>query len=481
MEDWHSQVFTALDAEHAPLVVVRGRMPAPQSLRLIHTLTARYGTDGIHVVRAQPLTGGALRRHASPGEVQPDADPPGWPVILDRVARAGRILVLEGLEHLADQDRTLIPALARARATHGNALRMVAFTGDEALAQELADVDSPFTDPMARLVEAAPDPVFAIHAAWPGYERMAAHVRGWPAVDALRAWCVFGADPDRLPHVDPDRSLEENAVRLLLTPGALGFDAPVHELRLLFQTPGRYGDLLSALSGGARTWAELLDGADGFEQGGPMAPYLKRLEAAHLVRSSRSLDAGPRTRKQRYALVDPGLAFWFRFVLPLHGRLIAGQMTPSEAWRSEVVPHLATHCARYFGEVCRRFVELAGAPGLDGEPVQGGAGASVRELGSLWGDGYDLPVVGTMTDGSVVYGVCLWEDRPVGEAVVDRLREEVRNARYGFGREHRRFRIFVRERPARSLRDRVFRSPEVRWIEAGALADAARLHAESSP
>jgi hypothetical protein len=89
-------------------------------------------------------------------------------------------------------------------------------------------------------------------------------------------------------------------------------------------------------------------------------------------------------------------------------------------------PHWEQHLATVVDEVCRQYMRQ------DAMEV---FGANARTCGSLWGTGYDIPVAGILSSGAPFYG------RPVDDTgargVFATLDADIRETRYGFGRERR--------------------------------------------
>ena len=164
---------------------------------------------------------------------------------------------------------------------------------------------------------------------------------------------------------------------------------------------------------------------------------MQRLEEMGVIDASRSLDASPNSRSRRYRIVDPFTAFWFRFVLPNRTDLDLGR---SEAvWGDVVRPALDDHLSGVFGRVCREWMERYADEELP---------ARAREVGGLWGRGYDLEVAGTLTNGAVFYGRTRWGENAPGHAAVEELDRQAEKTRYGFGRDEG-YRLVFTDRPAR--------------------------------
>ena len=286
----------------------------------------------------------------------------------------------------------------------------------------------------------------------------AQHLPGNRPEDRLRAYSVFGGIPRVLSSVDKTLTVGTNVRRLLLDPSGALAEAASIWLEQDLQTPARYFAIMSVLSRGEAGWAAVHEGVPDLTKSGQLAPYLNRLGELGLITTRRSLDAGPRSRSARYAIADPLLAFWFRFVLPY--RYLDGGDSASEYYARAIRPAIDRHVEQVFPAVCRQHMSHDAI-----ETV----GAAVREGGSLWGADYEIPVAGTLTSGAAYYGACLWTAPSRGDAPLDQLERSVRETRYGFGRE-RRIRLVFTGRPApRWVQRAVARRHDAELIDAEAL------------
>ncbi len=247
---------------------------------------------------------------------------------------------------------------------------------------------------------------------------------GSEARDRIRAYAVFGGLPAHLTLLDPEQTLATNLRKAVLESGSPLTDAGIDLLERDFQTPSRYAAILATLALGEADWSRVHDGVSDLTRGGQVAPYLNKLEELGLVEIRRSLDARPRTRSRRYAITDPFVAFWFRFVLPWRSGAEGG----TEALVAAVRRDLDTHVARIFPGICRQYMAL---------DVMESVGVNAREQGSLWGSGYDIDVAGVLQSGAAFYGRTVWTDEAVGVRALEGLDAEIGETRYGFGRESR--------------------------------------------
>lgn len=266
---------------------------------------------------------------------------------------------------------------------------------------------------------------------------------GATSFDRLRSYAVFGGIPRTLRLLDPGATLTTNLRRLVLAGDGPLREAPMTLLERYFQRPTRYAAILAALARNEGDWAAVQAGVPDLTSSGQAGPYLKRLEEVGLVEARRSLDASRSSRNRRYRHTDPFMAFWFRFVLPHRERLVGegGDATCAEVIRVGLEEHVAS----VLPAVCRDFMMQHAAEKM---------GANARECGSLWGPGYDIPVAGVLGTGAPFYGRVVAEGSWDGPSPLEALDAEVRETRYGFGRERRLRVLFVtRTIPAAFLRE----------------------------
>lgn len=378
------------------------------------------------------------------------SDVPSWDDIFAALAPSvpeGRpsVLVVDDA-HRWDESRArfrvpLARALARAR-RDGRAVHVV-LVSPEPLSGGLPD-ESPALE-----LTLHPLPFRAASALLPGET----------ALERFRAWTVFGGIPAHLAHVDRDASLEANIRRLILARDGALTEAPLVLLERAFQNPTRYAAILVALAPGEGDWGAVHAGVPDLTASGQAAPYLKRLEEVGLLEARRSLDASPGTRSRRYRIRDPFTAFWFRFVLPHRHRFAEGGA--ATALMGAIRPELSRHAATLLPEACREFMAHDAMELL---------GANARECGSLWGSGYDIPVAGTLSTGAPFYGVPVPEDAPSG--TLRALDAQVRETRYGFGRERRLRLLFTRTRAPAGLQREAARRHDVMLVGLEDLAGA---------
>lgn len=277
----------------------------------------------------------------------------------------------------------------------------------------------------------------------------AAAVPPWAPEEVVTVYGLVGGLPDLWSRMDPSVRPATNLTRLLLAP-----DAPLRDLPGRMVPEGstrseRSLALIRALARGATTWGELRKEASVFRSSSELGPYMKGLADTGVVEVSASLDAGPRTRNRRYALAHPLLAFWHGAVHPRLAELESGA-PPLRILGDRIGPEIPRLVARALPAMVREYLRVHGSEQLP---------AVAREAGAAWGDGYDLDVAGTLASGPAFYGHVHWDGPVPPAAALDTLGQEIRAARYGFGKEARLRLLILRQAPTHDLARRAAQLP----------------------
>ncbi len=292
------------------------------------------------------------------------------------------------------------------------------------------------------------------HSLAPGdYGALAKACPDWDATQVALGFGLFGASDRALACLDPGVRVSTNVKRLLLTPGAPLFDAPLDYLRRRFQSPARYGAVVRALAHGGEKWPDIVRALDGELPANALTPYVTRLRDLGMVTDRRSLDAAVRSRKSRYRLTDPLFVFWWNRIAPLRNELLDGSMSQDVAWaalRSQLEPFMMHQANR----ILEAWVAHYSAGALGWPP---------REVGGLWGEGYDIPTAATLTNGAVGYADLAWSGSEV-ETAFARIESGLRFTRYGYGREARLRIVMAREDPDPETLQRIRSDPLRRLV-----------------
>lgn len=239
------------------------------------------------------------------------------------------------------------------------------------------------------------------------WREIGAFAPGWGVEDRIRAWAVFGGIPYYLKEIDPEKPLSEAIRRAVLYPDGLLREEPrfllSQESRLREQAT--YMSCLRAIAGGDTRLNEIA------QRVGRSAPdtrgFLETLEDMGLV-ERRYPVVQASSRKVIYAIVDPFLRFWFRFVAPRESRL--GTRGDADRYLEEsVMPQIDRFVSEEaFERVCQVWLgEEAGAAevGWWWGPIRR------RENGQLRSRTYEADAVAVDAEGRVMaMGSCKWPE-----------------------------------------------------------------------
>jgi len=234
-------------------------------------------------------------------------------------------------------------------------------------------------------------------------------VEGWGINDRIRAWAVFGGIPHYLKEIDAGADLADAIGRAVLYPDGLLREEP----RFLLSQESRlretdtYMSCLRAIAGGATRLNEIAQRV-GKVRSGEIRSFLETLEEMGLIERRRPVTHGSRKRVH-YAITDPFMRFWFRFVAPRESRLQTREDAKGYLDDS-VLPRLDKFVSEdAFERVCRdwalRNIDSAVEVGGWWGPIR------AREGGALRTRQYEADVVAIDEGGKVLaVGSCKWPD-----------------------------------------------------------------------
>ena len=262
------------------------------------------------------------------------------------------------------------------------------------------------------------------------YQEAALFFPGWSSEDRIRAYAVTGGVPHYVLQFDPDRSLAWNVEHNVLRRGAVLYQEAELLVREELREPRVYYSILRAISGGATRLGEIAAQVHGASGGGDLTSYLATLRELGLVEYQQP-SVGQSARRGIWAIADPYLRFWFRFVLPNQAQLEHGASV-ERVYRATVAPALDHFVSKpAFEEICRAWV-------LD--QANAGVWPDVQRVGAWWGPIPDpvpgqprrqreaeLEVVGVEGGQVLLAGEAKWSAEPVGFTVLNRLRQLVRH------------------------------------------------------
>jgi len=379
---------------------------------------------------------GELPRPTGPGFLPEPGGEPGWRTLLlglaDRAGERGSRILL-----VFDDWDTLVSVRRQFAAELSEALERAGRRGGALVAILSYRSGLPDTEDAPPGGDVLPPPLLQVRLGHLSLREAGRLQGGGDPTDAFYRWAVLGGRSDQLPPRGYEAaSWETAAIERILDPAGDLHDRPLRRLQAEFQRPERYGAVLRALAVGPMDWASLVAKAGGVERGGQMAPYLQRLERTGWVTAVRPLGSAPNSRNRRYRLSDPFASFWFSCVLPFRHELL--YRPAREVWITRIVPALEAHMDRWLPVAALDWFTHHAAERFP---------APAREVGSLWGDDGEFPVVAWLTNGQICYVHTTWSLSPVpdedtgpdtrGLGAFEGLEKALRRTRYGIGREAR--------------------------------------------
>jgi len=245
-----------------------------------------------------------------------------------------------------------------------------------------------------------------------GFRDAARFLEGFGFDDQIRSWSMLGGVPYYLRLFDDRQSLNSNIHRVFLDLGAPLRDEVEFLLRQELREPRVYFGILSAIAAGQRKLSEILNST------GLSAPtvsrYLSVLQNLGLVtREIPASESKPhKSKKGLYAIADPFVRFWFRFLLPNRALLETGREDQVAERISADLDHFASGA---YEQVCRDEVTR----GL----LDRASSATWQRVGRWWNRNAELDLLAFSEDGeSALFGEAKWSNRPVGTNILNDLK-----------------------------------------------------------
>jgi AAA+ ATPase superfamily predicted ATPase len=267
-----------------------------------------------------------------------------------------------------------------------------------------------------------------------GYREAAKFHPSYSLVDRARTYFICGGVPLYLQYFAPDRSVEMNIAANFLNPYGPLFQEPEFLLREELREVENYYAVLMALAGGSAAQRDIAErtGLDSRV----LHYYLSQLiELGYLAKRYPLTGRPPVARHVRYAVEDPVLRFWFRFVYPNISFIL--QKGGAAALDERISPSLEAYFGSCFERLCREALPVL----YEREEVR-----ASFEVGEYWDRDVQIDVVGLRGDRWTDLGECKWGSVPSARAVEAELEAKVvrfPNARQASIGRH----VFARQRP----------------------------------
>ena len=265
---------------------------------------------------------------------------------------------------------------------------------------------------------------------------------GYSLADAARTYFICGGVPLYLRAFDQNRSVERNIQDKLLAEHAVLHREPDFLLREELRELRSYTAILNSLAAGSLP-ARGIAKKTGIDPRN-LTYYLNQLQQLGYVRRRYPLTGSPPlARNVRFAMDDPLLRFWFRFVFPNMSSLL--QMGVKRCFTERIRTELAQYYGLCFEELCREALPCL----YDREGL-----AAAFEVGEYWDKEVQIDVVGLRDDDWIDIGECKWGNFRSQKVLVDEVRARARrydnsqNATLGC-------RLFIRDARRIPVKDRM--------------------------
>jgi AAA+ ATPase superfamily predicted ATPase len=219
---------------------------------------------------------------------------------------------------------------------------------------------------------------------------------GWSLPNQAIAYFLCGGIPLYLRFFDKHRSIESNIESVILDEYGPLFREPDFLLREELREVDSYYAVLLAIAEGHSTVKTIAAQSKVAERSLPY--YLQQLiELGYVARRHPLFGPKPPSRHVRFALIDPLLRFWFRFVFPNMSFL--QQMGPATAMRDRIRAELPGYYGTCFERLCREALPRI----YQREKV-----TAAFEVGEFWSKETQIDVVGLRDDRWTDLGECRW-------------------------------------------------------------------------
>jgi AAA+ ATPase superfamily predicted ATPase len=229
-----------------------------------------------------------------------------------------------------------------------------------------------------------------------GFAEAALFHPGLGPTDLAQTWFFCGGIPFYLQLFDARRSLAANLQNNFLDPFAPLYREAEFLIREELREVERYQAVLMSLATGSLRAVDIAERSG--IPGTNIQYYLKHLlELGYLSRRFPLTTHTAPASAVRYAVADPVLRFWFRFVFPHASRIVS--LKPAAAFDHLVRPELDAYCGQRFEALCREALPRLHLDEPAHEPV---------EIGEFWAPQVQIDVVGLRSDGRIDIGECRW-------------------------------------------------------------------------
>lgn len=404
------------NSPRAMLLILYGRRRVGKTRLLTHWLR-RYPGQGLYWV-AEPTSSLSQLRSFSQAIMafmDPEADIPpeftyaSWELALRQLARHAQekrvALFIDEVTYLIDVDPEFVGMLQKIWdhwLSDTNLMLVLSGSQMGIMRRHLLDYQAPLYGRATAQMQLQPLPYGATSEFFPDYD----------AADRVALYAMWGGVPAYWERLDADRSILENLRQIILPAHSWMVDESRILLSDFITDMHNYVGILRAIADGRQTMGDIAK-RTGLASG-KASFYLSVLRDTGFV--TREVPVSHRHREDsrsgRYAVTDPYLRFFYRFISANQSRLALGQIQPLLDQIESDLPAFIRH--NTWQELAREWLLLASAHGELPLPID--------DAGSEWSAGQIIDVVGFSNSGDgLVIGDCFWSDTPVEPDAIEAM------------------------------------------------------------
>lgn len=191
--------------------------------------------------------------------------------------------------------------------------------------------------------------------------------------DKILAYGILGGVPRYLCAFDAEKSLKENIMKSIISPGAFLNDEPLALLRMELREPIVYNSILEAVANGCNRVVEISDRIH--EEKSKCSKYILTLQSIRLLEKHVPCGEAESSKKGIYEITDNFYKFWYRFIFSNQSY---HAMLGEEKACDEIMEEINDFMGIVFENICGQYlVRLAKAGKLPFVPYT---------IGKWWGN-----------------------------------------------------------------------------------------------
>jgi AAA+ ATPase superfamily predicted ATPase len=235
------------------------------------------------------------------------------------------------------------------------------------------------------------------------------------SIDKIRLYSVFGGVPFYISRIDPNQSVRDNIINLIIETGAIFEDEINFFLSQEVRSQSSYGRILNAIASGSTRVNEISTKAGNIPSG-QLVSYLNVLINLGIIEKDICFGSNDQSRKTLYRIKDPLFRFHYTFIE--RNKSQKAIMNASLFYDQYIETKLDEFIALEFESIAQRFLIIKHSGQLE-------------RIGRYWANDararidIEIDIVASIKDKLIAYE-CKWTNSPVDLQIVNQLREKAK-------------------------------------------------------